>query len=92
MSSTSVYQFAPSIARPRVGAWRHLRGGLKGSEYSWAIAFLVPYIGVFVGFVVYPAVYGLWMGSEPSLYSDLLADPIYQRAVVNTVLYHWRRG
>ena len=38
-------------------------------------------------FVAYPVVYGLWMGSEPSLYRELFADPIYQSTVVNTVLY-----
>jgi multiple sugar transport system permease protein len=87
MSSASVYEFAPSIPRPRTTAWRHFRGSLKGSEYNWAVAFLVPYIGVFVAFVVYPALYGLWMGSKPSLYSDLLSDPIYQNTVVNTLLF-----
>src|SRR5262249_61437159 len=66
---------------------RSLRGGLKGGEYTWAVAFLVPYIAVFVAFVAYPVVYGLWMGSEASLYRELFADPIYQSSVVNTVLY-----
>ena len=46
-----------------------------------------PYIAVFVAFVVYPIVYGLWMGSEPSLYPELFADPIYLTTVVNTLLY-----
>src|SRR5207244_2853783 len=34
-----------------------------------------------------PVVYGLWMGSEASLYRELFADPIYQSTVVNTILY-----
>jgi multiple sugar transport system permease protein len=87
MSSTSVLEFSPPDIRQRITTWRHLRGGLKGSEYAWAIAFLVPYVGVFITFVVYPAVYGLWMGSEASLYRDLFADPIYQSTLVNTVLF-----
>jgi multiple sugar transport system permease protein len=66
---------------------RSLRGSLKGSEYSWALAFLVPYFGVFLAFVIYPAAYGLWMGSEPSLYAQLLSDPIYQSTIVNTILF-----
>jgi multiple sugar transport system permease protein len=82
---------AIEIGRPAIGRrgslLRSLRGELKGSEYSWALAFVVPYIGVFLAFVVYPAVYGLWMGSEPSLYSELFSDPIYQSTVVNTLLY-----
>src|ERR687888_702928 len=67
--------------------WRSWRGDLKGSEYTWAIAFIVPYVAVFLTFVAYPVAYGLWMGSEPSLYRELFADPIYQSTVVNTALY-----
>ena len=48
---------------------------------------MVPYIAVFVTFVAYPVVYGLWMGSEPRLYPELFSDPIYQKTVVNTALY-----
>ena len=85
---TQVVQALPTRAvtslRPR---WRALRGGLKGSEYAWAVAFVVPYAGVFLAFVAYPVVYGLWLGHAPSLYAELLKDPIYQRTMVNTVLY-----
>jgi multiple sugar transport system permease protein len=42
---------------------------------------------VFFAFVVYPVCYGLWMGSEPSLYTELFSDPIYQSTVVNTLLF-----
>lgn len=87
MSSTSLAGFAPAAVGRRVTLRRHLQGSLKGSEYNWALAFLVPYIGVFIGFVAYPALYGLWMGSAPALYSELFSDPIYQRTVVNTMLF-----
>ena len=70
--------------RSRRPAWR---GRLHGSELIWAIAFVAPYAAVFFAFVVYPVVYGLWMGSKPSLYAELIADPLYVRTVVNTVLY-----
>jgi multiple sugar transport system permease protein len=87
VSSTSVIGFsAPAVGR-RVTPWRFLKGSLKGSEYAWALAFLVPYVGVFVAFVVYPAVYGLWMGSDPRLYTQLFDDPIYQSTLVNTLLF-----
>ena len=49
---------------------------LHGSEFAWAIAF-----------VIYPIAYGLWMASDPSLYRDLIANPLYARTVINTVLY-----
>src|SRR5216683_8157793 len=60
---------------------------VHGLEFAWAIAFAIPYAAVFVGFVVYPIAYGLWMASDPSLYRDLIADPLYARTVVNTALY-----
>jgi multiple sugar transport system permease protein len=73
-----------SPARPR----RQVRRlGLQGSEFTWAIAFVIPYIGVFLAFVAYPIVYGLWLGSDPALYAELMSEPIYQRTVVNTTLY-----
>jgi multiple sugar transport system permease protein len=81
---------AVAIGRPaarRETVWSFLRGNLKGSDYTWALAFVVPYVAVFLAFVAYPVVYGLWMGSEPSLYRELFADPIYQTTVVNTALY-----
>ena len=60
--------------------------GLRGSNTSWALAFLVPYTAVFLLFVVYPVGYGLWLGHDPSSYRKLLADPIYLRTLVNTAL------
>jgi len=86
MDTASVVEIGrPSVRRDSI--WRSLRGPLKGSEYTWALAFVVPYIAVFVTFVAYPVVYGLWMGSEPRLYPELFSDPIYQKTVVNTALY-----
>lgn len=86
MNSASVIELGrPTIRRQSV--WHYWRGSLRGSEYTWAVAFLVPYIAVFFAFVVYPVVYGLWMGSRPSLYAELFSDPIYQMTVVNTLVF-----
>ena len=60
---------------------------LHGSDFTWAIAFVVPYAAVFCAFVVYPFGYALWLAGNPSLYVDLIADPSYLRSVVNTVLF-----
>src|SRR5262249_41389153 len=86
MSSTPQVLTAGPVAlnRPRRPSWhRHLHG----SEFAWAIAFVVPYAAVFFAFVVYPVAFGLWMASKPSLYGDLVANPLYARTVINTVLY-----
>jgi multiple sugar transport system permease protein len=74
----------PKASRARRRLWR---GGLQGSEFTWAVAFVVPYAAVFVAFVVYPVGYGLWMGHSPQLYEEILNDPLYLRTVVNTVIY-----
>ncbi len=69
-------------------SWRpRWPGGLQGSDHAWAIAFLVPYLAVFLAFVTYPVAYGLWMGSRPALYADLAADPLYFQTLVNTLLF-----
>ena len=73
-----------AATRPARRAWH---GGLQGSDYVWAIAFAVPYALVFFAFVLYPICYGLWLGGQPELYSQLFADPRYLTAVLNTVIY-----
>jgi multiple sugar transport system permease protein len=60
---------------------------LHGSERSWAIAFIVPYVAVLLVFAVYPVAYGLWMASTPSLYTELFASDEYGDALVTTLLY-----
>ena len=63
------------------------RGRLARSERFWALAFVTPYMAVFVAFVVYPIGYGLWLGSNPASYRQLFADPVYPSAVRNTLIY-----
>ena len=87
MSSTQQvlgYRRPVEMSQSRRPPWR-VR--LQGSDTTWAIAFLVPYVAVFVAFVVYPVVFGLWMGSNPSLYGLLLNDPLYLTTAVNTLLF-----
>src|ERR1700712_5318859 len=87
MSST---QQALLIGRPLTGRrlWRPIwPGGLPGSEFTRAIAFVAPYVAVFLAFVVYPVGYGLWMGSKPQLYAELAADPRFAGTMVNTLLF-----
>ncbi len=86
MTSASTVELSRPTA-PRQSLWRYWRGGLHGSEFTWAVAFIVPYVGVFFAFVVYPVIYGAWMGSEPRLYAELFSDPIYQQTVVNTMVF-----
>ena len=73
-----------AIAGLRRLAWRP---SLRGSEYAWAIAFTLPYAAIFLAFVAYPVVFGLWLGHSPELYRQLFGDPLYLNTVVNTILY-----
>jgi len=86
MSGTQVFAAGrPGMGR---GRWRPAwRGALRGSDVTWAIAFIAPYAAVFLGFVVYPVGYALWMAGRPSLYAELISDPLYLRAAVNTLLF-----
>src|SRR5262249_49417478 len=63
------------------------RRGTFAADKLWALAFVTPYVAVFVAFVIYPIGYGLWLGSDPASYRALFADPVYPRTVVNTLLY-----
>jgi multiple sugar transport system permease protein len=60
---------------------------LRGSDLTWAIAFIVPYAAVFCAFAVLPIGYALWMASQPSLYAELITDRLYLPTVVNTLLF-----
>ncbi|HVZ09907.1 carbohydrate ABC transporter permease [Rhodopila sp.] len=84
--STTQLAIGRAVAPSRVSrhAWR---AGLQGSEFIWALAFILPYVAIFLAFVIYPIIYGLWLGSQPRLYRDLFNDPIYLSTVTNTLLY-----
>ena len=86
MTTASAIELGRQPVR-RQTLWRYWRGGLQGSEFTWAVAFVVPYIAVFFAFVIYPAAYGLWMGSDPALYTEVFSDPIYLNTVVNTAIF-----
>ena len=69
------------LRRPRPSALSAVRTGF------WPVAFVIPYVLVFVLFVVYPVGYGLWLGHDPASYQALLSDPIFLTTVMNTVLF-----
>jgi multiple sugar transport system permease protein len=77
---------AGSIAASRPGP-RPWRLWPRSSEIIWAIAFVAPYAAVFLAFVVYPVAYGLSLARDPSLYIELVSDPLYLRTVINTVIF-----
>ena len=56
-------------------------------ETFWGIVLLVPYFAVFALFVVFPVLYGVWLGSSPAAYRKLFQDPVFFSTIVNTVVF-----
>lgn len=58
-----------------------------GSWQMWGIAMLAPYVLVFLVFVIYPVLYGLWIARDPASYQRLFQDPVFPRTVLNTLIF-----
>jgi multiple sugar transport system permease protein len=54
---------------------------------AWGLILIAPYVLVFLAFVLYPVGYGLWLARQPQSYANLFDDPIFARAVVNTLVF-----
>jgi multiple sugar transport system permease protein len=63
------------------------RGGGLSLEAGWGVALVLPYVVFFLIFVVWPVVYGAWIGSDPASYAELFSDPIFSRTAFNTVVF-----
>jgi len=74
MNSTS--QSFSSLPVPRLDAWQW-----------WGRAMVVPYLLIFLIFVLYPVGYGLWLARHPQSYIDLMNDPIFFRSAANTLVF-----
>jgi multiple sugar transport system permease protein len=71
-----------TIASPAATARKPL-----GSWGFWGRALVVPYLLVFLIFVLYPVCYGLWLARAPENYTKLFADPIFLRTAINTIIF-----
>jgi multiple sugar transport system permease protein len=67
---------AASIVRKPLGSWER-----------WGRWLLLPYLLVFLVFVLYPVCYGLWLARSPNNYVQLADDPIFFRTLVNTLIF-----
>ena len=63
MAITTMIDSPATSAAPRAR-----RRGTFSADKLWALAFVTPYVAVFVAFVIYPIGYGLWLGSDPASY------------------------
>ena len=53
----------------------------------WGRMLVLPYLVVFVVFVVYPVGYGLWLARHPASYVKLFDEPIFFRTAINTLIF-----
>ncbi len=53
----------------------------------WGRVMAVPYLLIFLVFVLYPVCYGLWIARHPESYEALLSDPIFFRTLINTLVF-----
>ena len=47
----------------------------------------MPYVIVFLVFVLFPVGYGLWLARSPASYAKLFEDPIFFRTAINTIVF-----
>lgn len=60
----------------------------RSTSYEfWGRLLVVPYLVIFVVFVLYPVGYGMWLARHPASYEKLFEDPIFFRTVVNTIVF-----
>ena len=77
MSTLALPQHGPvAPARRRRSTWQ-----------TWGMLMLAPYVLVFLVFVLYPVVYGLWLARHPASYVALFDDPIFASSVANTLIF-----
>lgn len=53
----------------------------------WGRLLVLPYLLIFVVFVVYPVCYGLWLARDPASYVALADDPVFFRTAINTLIF-----
>ena len=63
------------------------KSGAMTSWEKWGLILVIPYLLIFVTFVIYPVGYGLWLARHPDSYTRLFADPIFFRTLVNTLIF-----
>jgi multiple sugar transport system permease protein len=60
---------------------------VSSSWTFWGRMLVLPYLVVFVVFVLYPVGYGLWLARDPDSYRRLAEDPIFFRTAINTIIF-----
>src|SRR5215210_2106776 len=54
---------------------------------AWGFILIVPYLLIFIFFVIYPVGYGFWIARHPHSYVELVDDPIFLSSAINTLIF-----
>src|SRR5215472_5991154 len=79
MSTVAITATTQAPAAPSGQAWL--------AAQFWGVVLVLPYVLVFLVFVLYPVCYGFWIARRPQSYVQLFDDPIFARSVVNTLVF-----
>lgn len=76
-----------TTATARIPAAAPARRSTGSSWTFWGRLFVLPYLLLFVVFVLYPVCYGLWLARDPQSYVKLADDPVFFRTLINTIVF-----
>jgi multiple sugar transport system permease protein len=76
MTTDTLSAAPPRTARKPLSQW-----------VFWGRAMVLPYVLVFLVFVLFPVCYGLWLARHPASYQKLFDDPIFFRTAINTLVF-----
>ena len=62
-------------------------GNGRTDAQMWGLLMILPYILIFLIFVLYPVLYGFWIARHPESYEKLFDDPVFLRSVWNTLAF-----
>ncbi len=60
---------------------------VRSEAQTWGLLMILPYVLIFLVFVLYPVLYGFWIARNPTSYAKLSADPIFWGTVRNTLIF-----
>ena len=72
---------------PRLAVTAKAGGTGRTDAQAWGLLMILPYVLIFLAFVLYPVCYAFWIARKPEIYSKLLDDPIFWRTVINTFVF-----
>ena len=62
-------------------------GNGRTDAQTWGLLMILPYILIFLVFVLYPVLYGFWIARNPQSYVKLSNDPIFWGTIRNTLIF-----